>query len=722
MQAIWSRAAQAHACGCRACLHATNAGVRRATTKAPRRKVSVADVFTACYTTIMAVAAVADASHKDERRRKLDRRLENAKSDLARVMRMAPELEQSARNASTSTPRSPTPSSGLVEALASICVSDGRLRRQVEDAARRDRRRDRMHLEFGVRRRPYHDAVLGSLGRVGEAVAAEELRTQTRRREPASIEQLSRNSGMMDGLVDDLMSRAYVRDFPDDLEARRRWVQSLDGAWTALRLLRSEGYPSYKPPSTDPAWTAEVRRELNEGIRALFLRWEERREARTARSLEAKVHVWVAKICHNLLVAAVPPGIQTYNELILGFTRLGEHDLAQVVVKSFLDYSQMLPTQQTLVCLLHHYRAVGNIFGFYGMIRRFVGADKRGIKLRRAPVKAVAEDPFLFRWARASDIAITDNLVVERARIDDDVFDALVKGLLSFGQVTHAAIVFASNFRSGVGMPVLMDLVERILGSLDVTAAHILLRRFVENVDLVRPLILRPGSYARRLTGNLWLLVAMASGTSSPRSLSTSPGRSTPPGGPFTLPGPIAAGCRRLVATIHVAELSAHLHRLGRTLGRAGDALRRGARPDGVETAMAVLDQFAALKLQAEGRERGIRRMARFIVVDEDVEREMRRCASVLEEFCHVISDNAPPVYRSFMRRSTLPFAIRFQSWLAMAPTTTPLEKLRRQVADAEAVAGYLGTRLRWILLGPLLRQAQAQHTAIYQGSKRTSP
>ena len=672
--------------------------------------MSVADVFTACYTTIMAVAAVADASHKDERRKQLDRRLEDAKADLARVMRMAPELEQAARYTSTTTPRSPTPSSSLVEALTSICVPHGQLRRHLEDAVRRTRRRDRLHLEFGLRRKPYHDAVLGHLDGAREAVAAE---VPTRQREPASVVQLLRNSEMVDGLVNDLMSQAYARDFPD-LEARRRWVQSLDGAWTALRLLRSEGYPGYKLPTTDAGWTAEVRRELDDSIRTLFQQWEQKRGATTTRPLERKVHIWVAKICHNLLVASVPPGIQTYNALVLGFTQLGEHDLAQVVVKSFLDYSQMVPTQQTLVCLLHHYRASGNIVGFYAMLRRFIGTDSRGVKLRRAPVRAVAEDPFLFRWAQTSDIAIVDNLVVERARIDEDVFDALVRGLLSFGQIRHATIVCASHFGSCVGTPVFMGLVERVLGSLDVTAAHILLKSFVDHVDLLTQLLLRPGSYARLLSGNIRLLIALVSGP-PPRGLSKSPRRSR-------TPQTIVTRCQQLVAALHIAEMSTHLHRVGRMLSRVADAVGAGADGESIDTALMVLNRFAVLQLQAEKREAGIRRVARFVVVDEDVERELRRGASLLEEFCHVVSDKTPLVYQSFLRRRTLPFAIRFQSWLAMTSTSSSYEHLHRQVLDGIAVVRYFESRLKWILLGPLLRRAQAQDSAIYQGSKRTLP
>ncbi len=43
-------------------------------------------VFTACYTAIMATAAVLDAGQKDKRRQELDRQIDEAKSDLANLM------------------------------------------------------------------------------------------------------------------------------------------------------------------------------------------------------------------------------------------------------------------------------------------------------------------------------------------------------------------------------------------------------------------------------------------------------------------------------------------------------------------------------------------------------------------------------------------------------------------------------------------------------------
>ena len=65
-----------------------------------------------------------------------------------------------------------------------------------------------------------------------------------------------------------------------------------------------------------------------------------------------------AKICYNLLVSDVPPGIRNYNSLILGFSELNEHNLARAVVDSFLFKSQLKPTRATMLCLLQHYQTI----------------------------------------------------------------------------------------------------------------------------------------------------------------------------------------------------------------------------------------------------------------------------------------------------------------------------------------------------------------------------
>src|SRR4051812_751514 len=82
MQVIWSRAAQVKSsCQCSSCLYSVVALTRRSTTVAvKRRKLTVGELFTACYSSILASAAIADAKAKDSRIRDWDRAIADVKS------------------------------------------------------------------------------------------------------------------------------------------------------------------------------------------------------------------------------------------------------------------------------------------------------------------------------------------------------------------------------------------------------------------------------------------------------------------------------------------------------------------------------------------------------------------------------------------------------------------------------------------------------------------
>ncbi|KAK1508364.1 pentatricopeptide repeat domain-containing protein [Colletotrichum tamarilloi] len=91
MQAIWSRAGQAHRCGCKACFNASGGMIRQSATRSTQRKPTFSEIFTACYTSIMGTAAMLDAGRKDRRRKDLDRQIEEVSSELANLVEKAKE-------------------------------------------------------------------------------------------------------------------------------------------------------------------------------------------------------------------------------------------------------------------------------------------------------------------------------------------------------------------------------------------------------------------------------------------------------------------------------------------------------------------------------------------------------------------------------------------------------------------------------------------------------
>src|SRR5690349_21076475 len=81
MQTLLSRAGKAPRSGCKTCSNAIDTLGRRATSV--RRKPTFTELFTACYSSVFATAAVVDAVRKDDRRKELDRQIEEVRKELA---------------------------------------------------------------------------------------------------------------------------------------------------------------------------------------------------------------------------------------------------------------------------------------------------------------------------------------------------------------------------------------------------------------------------------------------------------------------------------------------------------------------------------------------------------------------------------------------------------------------------------------------------------------
>lgn len=303
MLGLWSMAAQLRACHCRACLRATRTAARQVTTSATgtasnprRRKVLASDVFTACYSAIMATAAVIDAGRKDRRRRELDRKIAEAKSSLACL------LEESAGRDLAKLTESPYPdvpySRPLEKAdvLNDICKLDADFLRDLQQK-RKDRLIAAQHVRtmLGLSWNPtLPETRKTTLAKCEEVIMAEKGRNLDRR-EPQTETHMAKITDMITDLVDRLMAEAW---WSSEIEApgSHPALNSPDSAATMIRMLRSDGYPSYAHPDLDPAATIEQRERLNDVNVSILSDWVPPLRERYA-----------AKICYNILVCGVPP-------------------------------------------------------------------------------------------------------------------------------------------------------------------------------------------------------------------------------------------------------------------------------------------------------------------------------------------------------------------------------------------------------------------------------
>lgn len=458
MHSFWSRAAQAQSsCRCRICLHTGHSIVRRSTNAASRRKITAADIFTACYTTILGTAAIIDAQRKDVRKKELDERLERARAALGNPgVHEAPGQEGRGSNhpdaGTTNILRAHNlgPTNGLLQELGAMC-----------EITRRPLPRPswmQTQLEWA---------------QIEAAIALEERDPAYELREPRSAHQLERMTATVLDLVNQLIWRSQTGESlrsQDNVEMKGIDASAADIILEELRELPTLHYPSYHYPSEDVSGTARSRSLLAESIRRIF------NQAASSKEI-------VAKICYNIITSSAPPSIHIYNILIAGFNRIRRPDLAQAVVDSYIYNTPWPATQQTMACLLNHYRGTNNVEGLRDINLRMRGVKDTGLHFRIINKDAIHSHDLL-AWAR-QNCALRSRTFVARAYRGDDVFNSLVKAWLYCGELDNAARAFVACLRNGSSVPIqtFRELLTACLTTFHYSAARRLARGFVKNIQ-----------------------------------------------------------------------------------------------------------------------------------------------------------------------------------------------------------------------------------------------
>jgi hypothetical protein len=459
MQTIWSRAAQAQAsCRCRVCLHTTNTLVRRSTTAASRQKVSAADIFTACYTTILGAAAIIDANRKDARRKELDESLERAKAALNDMGikdatgpsedhgpdRSLDAAGKGTRCADTAGEKSTRDVSTILGELGQLAAAAFPL---ISSPSWNRSQLDWIHVEA--------------------AVAAEEKDFLIHLRHPKNEGQLAKTTRTVEALVQSLLWQARqtqnAESQTQNPPGKSQGDLLLDEAESLLGA-----YPMYRSVHVEPEAATKDREYLSTTFRRILNGTSDAKEA-------------VGKICYNLLVSNAAPNIHNYNTLIAGFNRIRRPDLAQSVVESYLDQTRWPATQQTIVCLLNHARGTNDLTLFREVVGRMRGAAEDGMHLRIFD-KASLHNELGWKWME--NATERKHAYVERATRGVEIFDSLIRGWLHFDQIQTAGMAFVACLRNKQLIPAetLDELLSECLSVLDQNAARVIIEGMAKNL------------------------------------------------------------------------------------------------------------------------------------------------------------------------------------------------------------------------------------------------
>jgi len=166
----------------------------------------------------------------------------------------------------------------------------------------------------------------------------------------------------------------------------------------------------------------------------------------------------VAKICYNLLISSAPPRIDTYNIMLIHFTRLRLHNLAQAVVDSFFEDSRFRPSSSTVAAILDHYAAKGDRAGFNSVIQRMRGIDG-DMRIGRRRFSDVV-DPKLQLWLQQWKVIHRNGLLTAKMPRNRLVFNSLILGSLRVFGARRAVMYFKAALREGCYVTV--DLFVRV--------------------------------------------------------------------------------------------------------------------------------------------------------------------------------------------------------------------------------------------------------------------
>ncbi|KAI0512899.1 hypothetical protein F5B22DRAFT_613658 [Xylaria bambusicola] len=458
MQTLWSRAAQAQsACRCRICLHSTNALTRRTTTAASRRRVTGADLFTACYTTILGTATFIDAHRKNQRREQLDGELSRARAALTQL-NVCPGQETTDEEHAATLGTVPA---GTLSSELSGCLQPWKGDKSVRPLL--EELKSLCNLTFRpVARQSWLEKQVDWVN-VEAAIVIEEFNPSIKLREPLSHQSLAATTTTVLRLVGNLLRLTRVPSSRRAQDEAQPTNQAEDNIFAELEILRREqDFPGYQFPTVDPDYTWHIRGCLNRSIRRIF------HQAVTPRET-------VGRISYNLLTVGVPPTIHTYNTLIVGFNRMQRPDLAQAVIDSYLDETAWPATDQTLICLLSHYRGPGGKEGFREAVQKMRGGREDGLHLA-----TVCDEMYEMKRDRSSRKRWKAG-----AKRTNATFNHLIKGWLYHEDVGIACMTFVACLRHGASLPVhtLHELLRGCLATADFSSARKLLTGIVDNFE-----------------------------------------------------------------------------------------------------------------------------------------------------------------------------------------------------------------------------------------------
>lgn len=469
---------------------------------------------------MFASAAIIDSMRKDERRKELDRQLEEAKQELA-------ELKEQGKSLPSIHGTNPD---GLSHKQMDILWT---AMKQIYNE-----RPYRKNIRFPATapassvtdclRKDYYDCPTESMLRSGRNIdyAALERAIMTESQEYLDLgarneTHLQHETTRFLSLINALLKEA------DRMDRSKKQSKSFKQA----KALLHKNHSGYTFRSLDTKAAQNMTLELNESLRKLLATPMPPREK-------------IGRICYNMMVSSHVPDIHTYNTLISGFDKHGLFPLSEQVIYSFFYGRYIRPTESTFVAILNHNKILNRPGQFLLNVARITGLDdKTGAKVRRRHLDSLQRN-FEQAWIakNRSSKTMTGDFIMESLPLNRDLVEEMMRGLLRFKLFEQAAMLFAGCLKSGLvlGSQIIRQLLDECISALDWSASVQLVRGMSEFGQQWREMMFDSNEDATYLVNRVQILLDLCGISTSGPSLSSTASRLQISEG----------GLRRLMSTI----------------------------------------------------------------------------------------------------------------------------------------------------------------------------
>ena len=299
-------------------------------------------------------------------------------------------------------------------------------------------------------------------------------------------------------------------------------------------------------------------------------------------------------------------------------------------------------------------------------------------------------------WIAAADITMVNGYYVECAQLNQNFVEAMMDGLIDFSMLREAAklLVVCLQEQWTVSTDILGRLLHACIGSLDSTAAKVIIQGLLDNINQTTSMIIGPKTISHSAVRQLRHLLNICQAASLPEDNNLALGASTNP--------PSKTNLDRLATAIWIRETgnnsSIMISRLRRVKQALSEEKSLSARLD---LAISVLDAEAERPVRKLEKTERVRRTAHIDWLETQHVASAKKIREAEHVICNALAKQTPRAMKAWWQFSPdVPIDQRVELAMAFGTPGT----MQHQIAMCYAKSRDMDTQLKTALLKALPR------------------